>query len=42
VVEALRRTQIPRATFYRKLDRLGIDPASFRRGSAQAPPGGTP
>ncbi|MFN7953081.1 MAG: sigma-54 dependent transcriptional regulator [bacterium] len=42
VVEALRRTQIPRATFYRKLDRLGIDPAAFRRGSASsAGPTGT-
>ena len=45
VVEALRRTQIPRATFYRKLDRLGIDPASFRRGGTAALAaalGGTP
>ncbi len=43
VVEALRRTQIPRATFYRKLERLGIDPARFRaRGGASSPPGGVP
>jgi two-component system response regulator HydG len=42
VVEALRRTQIPRATFYRKLERLGIDPRSFRKSAGGPALGTTP